>query len=211
MYTEEKMKWYQREWVEERKSKGICVRCGEHNDNTKSSWYCKSCIKLKTKYHRDFADRRKANGLCVCCGLPNDNMPRVNCKKCSEAKAQYARERHRGMTEREWQEHKLTLDGITYANQEALEAAKKERKRLSNLLYHRRKNGTDPNKPINDRRGYRITIEVVDAKTLKVIDTYESQSEMAKDLGISQTYASMLARSEKAIEGIYYRRKEVTR
>ncbi|MGL5764256.1 MAG: hypothetical protein ACRCX8_01315 [Sarcina sp.] len=210
MYTKYERKCYKKEWIEERKSKGVCVKCGERNDNPDSSWYCKSCIKLKTKYHRDFSNRRKADGLCVCCGLPNDNTPKVNCKKCSLEKSRYSRERYRGMTEDEWHKHKLTLGGISYANQEALEEAKKERKRLSNLLYQRRKNGTDPNKPINYRRGHCIAIEVVDARTLEVIDTYESQSEMAKDLGISQTYASILARSEKAIEGIYYRRKEVT-
>lgn len=209
MYTGEKKKWYSAEWVEKRKAKGICVKCGVVNNNPTSTWYCAECLQLKKKYHKDFAERRKAAGLCLCCGLENDNLPKVNCKKCSAAKATYARNRHRGMTEEAWQIKKLTLDGITYANAEALEIAKKERKRLKNLAYSRKINGTDPNRPILEKRGYCNAVEVVDAKSNQVIDTYVSQAEMAKDLGISQTYASMLARSEKVIEGIYYKRKEV--
>lgn len=75
---------YTRRIRAERKDQGLCVLCGEPNDNPRDALRCLSCNRKAALIQSEKAKKLEASGRCVKCGKENDQKAYKVCAKCRE-------------------------------------------------------------------------------------------------------------------------------
>lgn len=100
---EQRQRYYKstRKYIEKRKAAGLCVRCGEPNDNTGKT-YCYSCSYIQSITAIGRRDIRRLNHQCVICHkkLPADDSHKT-CPQCRLYQRERNWRKRYGMTKAE--------------------------------------------------------------------------------------------------------------